>query len=507
MFPQSEDRVNLRRVPDFYNGKSIFITGAAGYLGVIILETLLRACPGICSIYILLREKKGIQPECRKDAIFKRKIFYKLKERQPDVFKKVHVVAGDVTLPNLGMSQADLLKLIEEVSVVFHCAASISFLKPLKFMVLQNSKATYNVIEFSRKLKRIDALVYTSTAYSNSNRQRKIEEIIYRLPFPSQRFLDELDNGNNDNLNALMDMCKPSWPNHYTFSKCLSENIILDYASDLPVAIVRPSIILCSWKGILPGYIEEGSGMVDLGIAVGKGFVRAIPGDPNTKIDLIPVDIVANTHIVTAWSVATGRSSTPLVINCVAGELLQPTLQEYHDTLFNMAVNNPLPRSFQRPSSSIQKNKFIYAIIVLFEHYIPALVIDMLLRLSGRKPRMLSLYRFYDSAVSALNFFLTNSWNFQIDRFKSLAQQLDPKDEEMLYVDTSEYRVSSVSEVLPIGSPFYEWDIDRKPMTERNRITFIRYLFTSFIKTIVLAGVFFLFYIIISKVLQNTTIF
>ncbi|GFS79768.1 fatty acyl-CoA reductase, partial [Nephila pilipes] len=97
----------------------------------IILETFLRCFPGVRSIYILLREKRGVQPECRKEQIFKKRIFDKLKEKQPEVLGKVHVIPGDVVLPRMGMSQTDYLKLIEEVTVVFHVAANISFVKPL----------------------------------------------------------------------------------------------------------------------------------------------------------------------------------------------------------------------------------------------------------------------------------------------------------------------------------------------------------------------------------------
>lgn len=46
-------------VRQFYKGKSVFITGATGFLGKILLEKLLRVCIEIDTIYILIREKKG----------------------------------------------------------------------------------------------------------------------------------------------------------------------------------------------------------------------------------------------------------------------------------------------------------------------------------------------------------------------------------------------------------------------------------------------------------------
>ncbi|GFQ84969.1 hypothetical protein TNCT_410481 [Trichonephila clavata] len=64
------------RVEDFYDAKSILLTGASGYLGVVLLENLLRGFPKIRSIYILLREKKGVKPESRKEPIFKKEVIF-----------------------------------------------------------------------------------------------------------------------------------------------------------------------------------------------------------------------------------------------------------------------------------------------------------------------------------------------------------------------------------------------------------------------------------------------
>lgn len=46
-------------IKKFYEGAEVFITGGSGYIGKILIEKLLRSCPGIKAIYILLRVKKG----------------------------------------------------------------------------------------------------------------------------------------------------------------------------------------------------------------------------------------------------------------------------------------------------------------------------------------------------------------------------------------------------------------------------------------------------------------
>lgn len=44
-------------IPTFYAGSSIFITGATGFLGKVLIEKLLRSCPDIREIFLLIRPK------------------------------------------------------------------------------------------------------------------------------------------------------------------------------------------------------------------------------------------------------------------------------------------------------------------------------------------------------------------------------------------------------------------------------------------------------------------
>lgn len=44
-------------IPAFFAGKNVFITGGSGFMGKVLIEKLLRACPEIGNVYILLREK------------------------------------------------------------------------------------------------------------------------------------------------------------------------------------------------------------------------------------------------------------------------------------------------------------------------------------------------------------------------------------------------------------------------------------------------------------------
>lgn len=58
------------KIVDFYRDKCVFITGATGFLGKILVEKLLRSCPDIQTIYILIRGKKGKDIHARMDEIY-----------------------------------------------------------------------------------------------------------------------------------------------------------------------------------------------------------------------------------------------------------------------------------------------------------------------------------------------------------------------------------------------------------------------------------------------------
>ena len=57
------------KISKFYENKSIFVTGATGFVGKVLIEKLFRSCYNLNKIYVLVRSKKGKQPSERLEEI------------------------------------------------------------------------------------------------------------------------------------------------------------------------------------------------------------------------------------------------------------------------------------------------------------------------------------------------------------------------------------------------------------------------------------------------------
>lgn len=78
-------------VKEFFSKKNIFITGATGFVGVTLLEKILRSVPDVGTIYLLIREKKGKTIQERLDEIKTVSVFDRMKEEMTnEEFDKVN---------------------------------------------------------------------------------------------------------------------------------------------------------------------------------------------------------------------------------------------------------------------------------------------------------------------------------------------------------------------------------------------------------------------------------
>lgn len=114
------ETVTGTKIQRFYAGANVFITGSTGFLGKILIEKLLRSCPDINTVYILVRTKKGKNMYERIEDMFEDPVFEKLKTECPKFRHKVVGISGDVGMPEMGINMQDKQLLKNEVFFFLH---------------------------------------------------------------------------------------------------------------------------------------------------------------------------------------------------------------------------------------------------------------------------------------------------------------------------------------------------------------------------------------------------
>ena len=63
--------LKLNSVQEFYAGKTVFITGASGFMGKVLIEKLLYSCSEVQEVIILVRSKREKSGKQRVDEFSK----------------------------------------------------------------------------------------------------------------------------------------------------------------------------------------------------------------------------------------------------------------------------------------------------------------------------------------------------------------------------------------------------------------------------------------------------
>eukprot|EP00092_Neocalanus_flemingeri_P074463 GFUD01092083.1.p1 GENE.GFUD01092083.1~~GFUD01092083.1.p1 ORF type:complete len:242 (-),score=61.64 GFUD01092083.1:780-1505(-) len=237
---------NNSPVVQFYNEKTVFITGATGFMGKVLVEKLLRST-NVKKLLLLIRPKKGVQTEQRLKTLLSSAVFDRVREIDPALLEKVDSVAGDITEESLGIDDESERILIDSVNVVFHCAATVRFDEDLTKSVAMNVEAVLAILALAKKMTNLEALVDVSTAYCNCD-LKNIDEEIYPPPGNPRGVVDACKWMDSDKLNSpeMTKIMIGNRPNTYTFTKALAENVLLTEGKGLPIVIIRPSIVTAS---------------------------------------------------------------------------------------------------------------------------------------------------------------------------------------------------------------------------------------------------------------------
>lgn len=58
-------------ISQYFNGRTVFVTGGTGFMGKVLVWKLLKSCPGVKNIYVLIRSKRGKSAMLRYQDVLK----------------------------------------------------------------------------------------------------------------------------------------------------------------------------------------------------------------------------------------------------------------------------------------------------------------------------------------------------------------------------------------------------------------------------------------------------
>ncbi|XP_059612391.1 putative fatty acyl-CoA reductase CG5065 [Phlebotomus argentipes] len=443
-----------KSISQFYTNRSVLVTGASGFVGKVLVEKLLRSCPGIKNIYLLIRPKRGQEVKARLNDLLGAPLFDTLRRERPSDLNKVIPILGDITSEQLGISENDQALLCRTVSVVFHSAATVKFTEKLKLSVAINMLGTKRLVELCHRMMSLDALVHVSTAYCNCDRA-EVSEVIYAPPYNPNDIISLVDWLPEEMLDALTPSLIGRRPNTYTFTKALAEHMLLNEAGNLPVAIVRPSIVLASFDEPLPGWLESFNGPTGAIITEGIGLAKVLLVDGSKIADIVPVDKVVNLMIVSAWKLAECQNRSPAIYNCTSGRQNPLTWSLFTEYCTNYLRKYPLENVFWYPFTILVHTEPLFTILSFLLQTLPIYFMDILFRIftarrfkfvytylikvclcfNASSFRIFTILKKYNKLLRSTSFFATRQWTFADDNVRSLLKNLSPEDEKIFNFD------------------------------------------------------------------------
>lgn len=301
------------QIQSFYANSTILITGATGLLGNYLIEKLLRSCPDIKRIYLLIRNKRTKNSKDRLVDLLRNPVYNGLRKSDPQLLLKLEVLTGDLQLERLGLDDDDLGKVVSEVNCVFHVGATVKFMEKLRKAVLVNVKGVDSLIGICRLMQNLKSVVYVSTAFSQVANMNETFSPSFLDCDQLIEMTKELDKAESQILRY--------WPNTYIFTKYVAENLLQSKGKNLPIAIIRPSLVLPPYLKPYGDWSNSTDWFFTYCVSVSLGLWHTTKCNPNDVVDLIPVDFVVNHILATGWMIGTTwKVENPEVhiFNCVS---------------------------------------------------------------------------------------------------------------------------------------------------------------------------------------------
>ncbi|XP_017035510.1 fatty acyl-CoA reductase wat-like [Drosophila kikkawai] len=421
-------------IQEFFRNKTVFLTGGSGFLGKVVIEKLLRTTE-VKRIYSLFRPKRGVSIGERVSVWEKDSIFEVLLKTKPDALQRVCPIAGDCQQPDLGLCELDKGLLVSEVQVVIHGAATVRFDEAMHLSLAINVRATRLMLQLAKRMTQLVSFVHVSTAYSNSV-ATDIDERFYpeHLRDGSDKILALGELLSAETIDNMTSALVGSFPNTYTYTKALAEDVIRREAGNL--CIFRPSIIMPVCKEPEVGWTEGLNGPQALIFGIARGVVRVLTFDSNSKFNLVPVDYCANVILACAWTTGTniGHAEKPPIYTFGSTRKNQLCLKNFLELGFSFINRNPLNNVLWYPFL-IRFPPLLFPFAAFFFHTLPGYFLDALLRLNGRKPILGKVYSKIHKNIALLGPFMRTTFNFGMSNTQGLLETLSKKDRFMYDFD------------------------------------------------------------------------
>lgn len=232
--------------------RHVLLTGHPGFIAKRLLRRLLTDMPR-ARFTLLVEESARVDAEADVQAMGA--------ERQ----RRVRITGGDISKMDLGLSGLEI-EALRDVTQIFHLAAVQKVDAPADVLEAANVTGVRNMLTFARELPSLQRFVHFSTCLVSGDREGVITE-------------DELDAGQR-------------FHTFYEETKLRGEKLARAAMKDLPVTIVRPSIVVGSSE---TGEIDRFDGVYAIAILVVASPVSVplpLPGPGTAPLNLVPVDFV-----------------------------------------------------------------------------------------------------------------------------------------------------------------------------------------------------------------------
>ncbi|KAL0858723.1 hypothetical protein ABMA27_011200 [Loxostege sticticalis] len=470
-------------VGEFYAGKCILVTGGTGFVGKALVEKLLRSCPQLDTIYLLLRSKKGQTSEERLKDLCSNKLFELLREKDPDAFQKVKLIPGDILEEGLGMSNDDRVELQRRCNIVFHSAACVRFDQKLKDAVNLNTVGTHRVLQLAETMENLEVFVHLSTAYCRCELDM-LEEKLYPAVHNPRHVMHICEWMDDDLLKYLEPELIKSEPNTYSYTKAITEDLVAEYSKKFPTAIARPSIVTAAWKEPIPGWVDNLNGPTGLLVGSGKGVIRSMHCEPSYTADAVSVDVVVNGCILIAYATALDKPRNISVYNITLSGVVKISWGEIIELGKKWVDVYPHTVALWHPGGNIKSYYWQHVLCVFFFHIAPAYLLDGLLFLLGKKTFLVNVQKRISHGLNVLQYYTTKEWHFRNDRFLSLRKRISEEDDRTFYIDLSTLSPDEYLKYYVLGTRQFCCKEDPSTLPRARKLNKIRYVVDVVCKTL-----------------------